>query len=327
MPNVDPQMAEILALIAALDLPPYESMDAVAARAAAEERNVFWNEGNPDVASVRDLTLPGPTAPLRLRLYEPAGVGPTSPGVLYIHGGGWVICSLDTHDGVCRRLANASGLPLRFLAVGVAMAVGLVSPVVWGIASGQPVVDLGLALLWGTDWNVFFPLFPWIVYPLVGFAYGRVVVSSAVPRAVVRRAGVIGLGLGLAGIGLIAAFHPTIAVSDYWRQAPPILLAIVGLVLAWLAVADFVVGAIRATPGFAVLSGWSRRVTSMYCVLWILIGWGVALVGHRRLELPAVVLAIVAVLVVTDRVTLALPTIAGATRRAARRSIGVPAEA
>src|SRR3954452_16306553 len=115
MADIDPKMAEILALIAALDLPPYESMDAAAARAAAEERNVFWNEGNPDVASVRDLTLPGPIGPLRLRLYEPAGVGATSPGVLYIHGGGWVICSLGTHDGVCRRLANTSGLRLASL--------------------------------------------------------------------------------------------------------------------------------------------------------------------------------------------------------------------
>jgi len=115
MADIDPKMAEILALIAALDLPPYESMDAAAARAAAEERNVFWNEDNPDVASVRDLTLPGPIGPLRLRLYEPAGVGATSPGVLYIHGGGWVICSLDTHDGVCRRLANTSGLRVASL--------------------------------------------------------------------------------------------------------------------------------------------------------------------------------------------------------------------
>jgi acetyl esterase len=42
-------------------------------------------------------------------------VGTTSPGVLYIHGGGWVICSLDTHDGVCRRLANTSGLRVASL--------------------------------------------------------------------------------------------------------------------------------------------------------------------------------------------------------------------
>lgn len=115
MTSVDPQMAEILRLINELDLPPYETMGGAEARATAEERNVFWNEGNPDVAHVRNLTIPGPAGPMRLRLYEPAGIGPTSPGVLYIHGGGWVICSLDTHDGVCRRLANASGLRIASL--------------------------------------------------------------------------------------------------------------------------------------------------------------------------------------------------------------------
>jgi acetyl esterase len=115
MPDVDPRMAEILRLINGLDLPPYEGMTGPEARAAAEERNLFWNEGDPEVAQVRDLAIPGPTGQMRLRLYEPAGVGATSPGILYLHGGGWVICSLDTHDGVCRRLANASGLRVASL--------------------------------------------------------------------------------------------------------------------------------------------------------------------------------------------------------------------
>jgi acetyl esterase len=115
MAELDPHMATILRLIEGLALPPYESMSGAQARAAAEERNVFWNEGNPDVAQVRDLHIPGPAGPMRVRLYEPAGVGPSSPGILYLHGGGWVICSLDTHDGVCRRLANASGLRVASL--------------------------------------------------------------------------------------------------------------------------------------------------------------------------------------------------------------------
>jgi acetyl esterase len=115
MANVDPRMAEILRLVAELDLPPYEGMSAAEARAAAEERNRFWNEGNPAIASVRELTVPGTCGPLPLRLYEPDGVGPASPAVLYLHGGGWVICSPDTHDGVCRRLANAAGLRVAIL--------------------------------------------------------------------------------------------------------------------------------------------------------------------------------------------------------------------
>ena len=75
MAKLDPNMAEILRLINGLALPPYESMTGADARAAAEERNLFWNEGNPAVAQVRDLTIPGPAGPMRLRLYEPEGVG------------------------------------------------------------------------------------------------------------------------------------------------------------------------------------------------------------------------------------------------------------
>ena len=114
-PTLNPQMAEILRLIAGQDLPPYESMSGAEARAAAEERNRFWNEGNPEVGRVREATLPGPAGAMRLRLYEPEGVAPVSPAILYLHGGGWVICSLDTHDGVCRRLANAAGVRVASL--------------------------------------------------------------------------------------------------------------------------------------------------------------------------------------------------------------------
>jgi acetyl esterase len=57
-----------------------------------------------DVGSIVEQTLPGPGGPIRLRIYEPAGARPF-PVLVYFHGGGWVIGSLDTHDGVCRALA------------------------------------------------------------------------------------------------------------------------------------------------------------------------------------------------------------------------------
>lgn len=115
MTRLDPQMAAILAMIAEQQLAPFEAMAASAARAEAEERNRFWNESNPAVARVAEHELPGPGGALRLRLYEPDAGMPPGPAILYIHGGGWVICSLDTHDGVCRRLANAASLRVASL--------------------------------------------------------------------------------------------------------------------------------------------------------------------------------------------------------------------
>ncbi len=57
------------------------------------------------VAAVRDLTIPGPDGPLRLRHYAPAADGP-QPLTVYLHGGGFTIGDLDTHDEPCRILCR-----------------------------------------------------------------------------------------------------------------------------------------------------------------------------------------------------------------------------
>ena len=59
------------------------------------------------VASVEDRMVPGPAGDIPVRVYRPATGGELRPGVVYFHGGGFVICGLDSHDGACRRLANA----------------------------------------------------------------------------------------------------------------------------------------------------------------------------------------------------------------------------
>ncbi|WP_377273198.1 alpha/beta hydrolase [Peterkaempfera sp. SMS 1(5)a] len=73
-------------------------------RAAARERRATRPRG-PELASVEDLSGPGG---LRLRRYRPAdGLRPL---LVFLHGGGFVFCDLDTHDRTCRRIALACDL-------------------------------------------------------------------------------------------------------------------------------------------------------------------------------------------------------------------------
>jgi len=51
----------------------------------------------------------GPESELAIRLYRAHGSTPGQPAILYLHGGGWALGDLDTHDGSCRLLAQASG--------------------------------------------------------------------------------------------------------------------------------------------------------------------------------------------------------------------------
>jgi acetyl esterase len=105
---VDPETALILREIEEAGLPPLSDLSVEAARAQAEEGNRAWNRDPPALASVTELTMPGPAGPIRLRHYRPREAA-SLPLVIYFHGGGFVVCSLDTHDRVMRLLALDSG--------------------------------------------------------------------------------------------------------------------------------------------------------------------------------------------------------------------------
>ena len=77
--------------------------------------------GDTGIEDVHDRTLAVEGGVLALRVYSPLGAtGKMTPGMVFFHGGGWVAGSLETHDGLCRRLAQESGC--RVVAVGYRLA-------------------------------------------------------------------------------------------------------------------------------------------------------------------------------------------------------------
>jgi acetyl esterase len=90
------------------NVPPLYTMSLAEAR-AADLASIRESGGEPEpVHEVADLKIPGPGGDLPLRLYRPAGDGPL-PVLLYFFGGGWVLGTIDTADGVSRSLANSAG--------------------------------------------------------------------------------------------------------------------------------------------------------------------------------------------------------------------------
>jgi acetyl esterase len=73
-----------------------------------------------EVASVSQITVQGADGPLDARLYVPPGGAEPAPLLVYFHGGGFVVCDLDTHDNVCRFLARQAGV--RVLSVDYRLA-------------------------------------------------------------------------------------------------------------------------------------------------------------------------------------------------------------
>lgn len=106
-----PQARALMRLMEERGVPPTHTLAPHQARALYRERRAFTQPEPPQVGSVQDLVAPGPAGPIRLRSYRPMGAPADAalPVLVYYHGGGWVIGDLDTHDTLCRQLANQSG--------------------------------------------------------------------------------------------------------------------------------------------------------------------------------------------------------------------------
>ena len=94
-------------------LSPLPTMDAVppfVARRLYRDSRGPLTPDPPPVESAHLLLVPGPCGPLPVRAYRPSGArrDEVLPALIYYHGGGWVIGDLDTHDVVCRTLANGA---------------------------------------------------------------------------------------------------------------------------------------------------------------------------------------------------------------------------
>jgi acetyl esterase len=87
------------------------------ARHIAERVRAPWTEGGPEMESISDQHVPAGTATVRVRRYDPGPDG-VKPALVYLHGGGWTMFSLDTHDRIMREYAGRTG----FLVFGVDFA-------------------------------------------------------------------------------------------------------------------------------------------------------------------------------------------------------------
>ncbi len=102
----DAETAGLLRLMAEAEYPPIWTLPAVEARQIHDPLTAASAHPAEAVADVQDLEI---ASGLGARLYRPESAGEGAPLLLYFHGGGGVIGDLDSHDAVCRTLANASG--------------------------------------------------------------------------------------------------------------------------------------------------------------------------------------------------------------------------
>jgi acetyl esterase len=107
MPNLHPQIQKALEVMARLDLKPIEAMTPAEARVQMEQMAASRKAETLPVARVENRTIPGPAGEIPLRIYSPNGAR-IRPVIVYFHGGGHVIGSLDSHDLIARNLCGGA---------------------------------------------------------------------------------------------------------------------------------------------------------------------------------------------------------------------------
>jgi acetyl esterase len=144
---LDPEVVLYLEQARELGVRPVEELTPAEARAQAEATASDLFGTADEVASVTDVEIEG--VPVRRYLPSASGKGGL-PLVVYFHGGGWVACSVKTHDGVCRTLA--SRVPCEVLSVGYRLAPEHRFPAAaedawsvtrWACGQGRPVAVAG----------------------------------------------------------------------------------------------------------------------------------------------------------------------------------------
>jgi acetyl esterase len=108
---IDEGAQRVLDMVRESGRPPYETLSVAEAREVSRQGRAVTQPDPPDVAELRDLEAPGPRGAIRMRLYRGLGTtaGSALAGLVYFHGGGWTIGDLDSHDVICRQIANAAG--------------------------------------------------------------------------------------------------------------------------------------------------------------------------------------------------------------------------
>ncbi|PTA43794.1 alpha/beta hydrolase [Micromonospora sp. RP3T] len=106
--TLDPQVVAWRATRATAGAVPLYTQTLAEARAADLAAIRAGGGAVEPVAEVRDSQVPGPAGPLPVRVHRPAGDGPL-PTLVWFFGGGWTLGSVDTADGICRRLVNLAG--------------------------------------------------------------------------------------------------------------------------------------------------------------------------------------------------------------------------
>ncbi|MCL9804543.1 DUF1624 domain-containing protein [Flavobacterium amniphilum] len=188
----------------------------------------------------------------------------------------------------------------KYVPLMIALAIVAVSKELSGFRFNITGIDYLCDLLFSNQFNVYFPVFPWSAFILIGMFLGRWFKEMNENQNVFFKKMAI-LGIGFLAVGGIFNFiDPEYHFGDYYHLGPGGCILLIGVNLLFLWITNFFVSFIEdSSTIFRFLSFCSKNVTSMYVIQWTLINWGMYLFGFWRHDALTVMLLVPVMIILT----------------------------
>ena len=193
--------------------------------------------------------------------------------ILQFAGIAFIICSLLRHY-----LPN----PKHWLLI--ALGIAFASPYIWDTHTGNVFADEIFKLLAGNiTEGAFFPQLPWLAYAISGMAFGHWMRQADDLNSFLKKSAWFSLAATITGVGIILTnvdYHS----GDSMRAGPGGVIAISGFTALSIFLFHGIVEKVPHNPIFSFWYTWSKHITTIYVVHWLLIGWGLMYFGFRTLS-------------------------------------------
>jgi uncharacterized membrane protein len=166
----------------------------------------------------------------------------------------------------------------KYILLCLSVIIGFISPMLWNITPNIPVAGYFLDYLWGDKPSsmmcignlVSFPFFPWFTFVLIGMFLGDSLTKSTNLHETFKKAGIIGCSIMIVSLIIIVpnmSYH----MHDYYHSRPGFVAFMAGFILVWIYICDVITKYIKMNGVFSIIFYWSRNVTSLYVIQWVII--------------------------------------------------------
>ena len=181
--------------------------------------------------------------------------------------------------GLVNKLVQSFG---KWIPIIVTILILISLEFVRGLRIGIPGLDYVLDLLWGDQWNVYFAVFPWFGFILIGMFFGYWFKEVDNNRAFIFKrmlySGLVTVVIG----GVLCYVDYDFHMRDYFHLGIGGFIYLLGFNLLSFWLAHYLITCFKKTKATEFFYYCSRKITTMYIIQWVLICWGMGIFGYNN---------------------------------------------